>query len=209
MVADETVEAAPAVNVCAPVVKTYLVADPATTVIVPESVELSPLLMAWIFAVPTRWPVKIALLRSPAATRSPGATLPVTLVNDQPAASVATLATKLPCASRLTENTVIELPAVMFCTGTTVPVPFAAVSTRTAVALPAMTVIVPESVGTRPDLAARIVAVPTTWPEKVALLRSPAATKSPSTTPPVLVGSDQVSEATLDTKLPYMSRLIE
>ena len=40
---------------------------PATTVMVPESVLVSPEEVARITAVPVAWPVKVALLLSPAA----------------------------------------------------------------------------------------------------------------------------------------------
>ena len=54
--------------------------------------------MAVMTAEPTTWPVKVALLVSTEATRSPLTTPPLTLVSDQVAA---TLAMKLPEASRL------------------------------------------------------------------------------------------------------------
>ena len=64
----------------------------------------------------------------------------VLLVNDHVAL---TLATKLPFVSRLIANTVIELSARRRSErGTTVPEPLAAVSTRTWVAAPAVTVYV-------------------------------------------------------------------
>ena len=92
--------------------------------------------VALISAVPVAWPVKTALLLSPLGTRSPATTPPVMFSSDQ--ASAATLATKLSEASRVMAYTVIELPEVILCAGTTVPLPSAAVSTRTFVAAPAV-----------------------------------------------------------------------
>src|SRR5438093_231827 len=69
--------------------------------------------------------------------------------------------------------------------------------------------MVPELVtASAPDVA-RICAVPITAPVNTALLLSPAATRSPSTTPPVLLTSDQVVAATFATKLLNASRVIE
>ena len=73
-------------------------AVPGVTVRVPESIETSTPVTAWISADPTRWPVNVALLLSPEGTRSPATTPPLTLASDQLAA---TLATKFPFASRL------------------------------------------------------------------------------------------------------------
>ena len=96
----------------------------------------------------------------------------------------------------------------MFWAATAVPLPSAAVSTFNCDALPARTVSVPESVAANAPEVARMVAVPGAWPVKVALLPSPATTKSPLTTPPVLVGNDQASADTLATKLPLASRVM-
>ena len=81
-----------------PSLSAIVVASPGMMVIVPESIEVRPPTTGWIAAVPTRSPVKVALIESPAATRSPSATPPVSPVSDQVAA---TLATKLPESSRL------------------------------------------------------------------------------------------------------------
>src|SRR6478609_9068358 len=83
---------------------------PGVTVIVPESTDARAPFTAWIVAVPTRWPVNVALVPVVLVdepTRSPLTTPAVLLVNDHVAL---TLATKLPFASRLMANTVIELP---------------------------------------------------------------------------------------------------
>ena len=83
---------------------------PGVTVIVPESTDVRAPFTAWIVAVPTRWPVNVALVPVVLVvepTRSPLTTPAVLLVNDHVAL---TLATKLPFASRLMANTVIELP---------------------------------------------------------------------------------------------------
>src|SRR5207247_58762 len=133
-------------------------------------------------------------------------TPPVLVGNDQ--AVAATLATKFPNASRVIAYTIIELAAVMFCAGTTIPLPSAAVSTRTTLAAPAITVKVPESVVDNAPEVARTVAVPTKWPVKVALLLSAAATRSPLTTPPVLVGNVQALPARRASDLPCLSRVI-
>ena len=178
------------------------VGTPTVTVSVPESVVVNEPEVARMVAVPGAWAVKVALLRSPAATKSPSTTPPLLVGNDH--ASAATLATKLPMASRVMAYAVIEVPE-RFCAGTTVPLPLAAVSTLTWVALPATTVSVPESLVVSEPEVARMVAVPRAWPVKVALLLSPAGAKSPLTTPPVLTGSDHVA-AMLPTKLPPASR---
>src|SRR5207247_1768599 len=155
----------------------------AVTVINPESTLLSPALLARILPVPDELPLNTALLLSTDATKSALTTPPVAFWIDQ--ASAATLPTKFPAASRPIEYTVIELPEVMLCAGTIVPLPLAAVSTRTCVALPALTVMTPESTLLNPVLLARILPVPTRLPVKVALLLSPDATKSALATPPV------------------------
>ena len=83
---------------------------PGVTVIVPESTDARAPFTAWIVAVPTRWPVNVALVPVVLVdepTRSPLTTPAVLLVNDHVAL---TLATKLPFVSRLMANTVIELP---------------------------------------------------------------------------------------------------
>ena len=90
--------------------------------------------------MPVSRPVNVALLLSPAGTRSPLATPPVTLVSDHKSAD--TFATKLLKASRVIANTVSEFPAMRFCAGTTAPKPFAKVSTRTRAAPAATTVSV-------------------------------------------------------------------
>ena len=73
-------------------------------------------------------------------------------------------------------------------------------------AAPATTVKVPESVAGKAPEATRIAAVPGWCPVKTALLPSPAATRSPSATPPVLLTSVHESAATLATKLVNWSR---
>ena len=70
---------------------------PTTTVSVPESVAVNEPEVGWMVAVPARWPVNVALLVSPDATKSPLTTPPVLAVSDQ---ALVTLATKLPDASR-------------------------------------------------------------------------------------------------------------
>src|ERR1035438_7813028 len=70
---------------------------------------------------------------------------------------------------------------------------------------PAPTVMMPESVLVNEPEAASMAAVPTRCPVKVALLASSDATKSPVTTPPVLLTRLQVA-ATLATKLVPTSR---
>src|SRR5947209_1462562 len=67
---------------------------------------------------------------------------------------------------------------------------------------------VPESVEVKPAFAAWMTPVPVTWPVKVALFRSPAGTRSPVTTPPVVLRSDQLSGAIFATKLFEPSRPI-
>ena len=74
---------------------------PAVTVIVPESVAVRAPEVARIVAVPAPCAVNVALFESPAATRSPAATLPVFVGRDHPEA--ATFATKLPYVSRVIE----------------------------------------------------------------------------------------------------------
>src|SRR5207247_2196805 len=133
-------------------------------------------------------------------------TPPVLVGNDQ--AVAATLATKFPNASRVIAYTIIELAAVMFCAGTTIPLPSAAVSTRTTLAAPAITVKVPESVVDNAPEVARIVAVPIKWPVKLALFLLAAGTKSPFTTPPLVEGKDQAVAPTFATKFPNASRVI-
>ena len=88
--------------------------------------------MARIFAEPGATPVKVALFRSPAATRFELATPPEIFVSDQELAAMFEM--KFPYASRATEYTVTAPPVVTSCAGTTEPVPSAAVSTRTCVA---------------------------------------------------------------------------
>ena len=87
----------------------------------------------------------------PAGARSPATTPPVVLASDQDAA---TLSTKLPLASREIEKTVIELPELTFCAETTVPLPSAAVSTRTWVAAPTVMLNVPLVAAVRTPLVA-------------------------------------------------------
>src|SRR5437868_9961073 len=86
------------------------------------------------------------------------------------------------------------------------PEPLAAVSIDTWVAVPDVTVIVPESSVNDPSTA-WIVAVHVAWPVKVADLVSPEGTRSPFATPPVLLVSDQVT-GTLATKALDPSRSI-
>ena len=49
---------------------------------------------------------------------------------------------------------------------------------------------------------------PVAWAVKTALFRSPAATRSPPTTPPVIPVKDHVVAAVLAIKLPYWSRVL-
>src|SRR5205814_1744554 len=74
---------------------------------------------------------------------------------------------------------------------------------------PAPTVIVPEFTFVSPDEVAWITPVPATLPVKTALLLSPAATRSLSTTPPVFVANNHALAATFDTKLLNGSREME
>src|SRR5208337_4688278 len=71
-----------------------------------------------------------------------------------------------------------------------------------------ITVRMPESVPLNVPELAWMVAVPGSCPVKTALFLSLAATRSPSTTPPVFVGRLHASAATLATKFPYGSRVI-
>src|ERR1035441_9693820 len=119
-------------RICVPV--------PPLTVMVPESVLVNEPEAASMAAVPVKCAVKVALLVSPDATRSLSATPPVLLTRLQVAAA---LATKLPYASRVMAYTVIELPAVTACAGTTEPLPSAAVSTRICDAAATLTVNAP------------------------------------------------------------------
>ena len=91
------VELLPAIRNCGAVVITSLVANPPKTVNVPETVFDSPGAVACTTALPARWPVKVTLFASPAATKSEFVTPPVELVSAQTAAS---LVTKLPKGSR-------------------------------------------------------------------------------------------------------------
>ena len=68
-------------------------AGPITAVSVPESPVASKPETARMAAVPVRWAVKVALLLSAAATKSPSTTPLVLFCNDQE--SAATFATKL------------------------------------------------------------------------------------------------------------------
>src|ERR1043166_1826924 len=68
------------------------------------------------------------------------------------------------------------------------------------VVLPGVTVMVPESVAVRLPEGAWMAALPVARPVKVALLLSPAATRSPLTTPPVMPVKDQESAATFARK---------
>ena len=63
-----------------------------------------------------------------------------------------------------------------------------------------ITVNVPESTDVSPPRVARIWALPARWLVKVALLLSPETTRSPLTTPPVLLTSDHQSTAAFSTK---------
>src|SRR3954463_10229300 len=140
-------------------------------------------------ALPTRLPVKTALLLPATATRSPLATWPVTLTKLQ--LSAATLPTKFPAPSRSIAYTVSVPPETTLCDGTTTPVPSALVSARTTVPAPlGTTVNSPESTAVNPAEVARTVAVPVRFPVKTALLLPATATRSPSTTPPLLVAND-------------------
>src|SRR5437867_8878683 len=78
--------------------ETVVVVLPGVTVSVPESVAVKLAEGAWTAALPVAWAVKVALLLSPAATRSPLTTWPVILASDHE--SAATLARKLLKASR-------------------------------------------------------------------------------------------------------------
>ena len=101
-----------------------------------------------------------ALLLSTAGTRSPAAIPPVRFSSTQ--AVDATFDTKLFEASLVIEYTVMDDPDASDCAGTTVPDPFAAVSTLTVVAVPGMTEIVPDGVVASTPEVALISAVPIT-----------------------------------------------
>lgn len=78
----------------------------------------------------------------------------------------------------------------------------------TVAGAPTVTVKVPElTARSEPDVA-RTWALPSSFPVNVALFASGLAAKSPGTTPPVMLWSDQVSAATLETKLFAASRAI-
>src|SRR5205085_9431003 len=114
-----------------------------------------------------------------------------------------------PAASRVMENTVIELPEATDCAGTPVPVPFGTVSAPGVVAAALPTVIVPEFVTANAPDVARMFAVPTSTPVKVALLLSPAGTRRSEERRVGKVSRDQGSAATFDTNLPSKSRVME
>src|SRR5438874_878935 len=67
--------------------ETVVVVLPGVTVSVPESVAVKLPEGAWTAALPVAWAVKVALLLSPAATRSPLTTWPVTLTSDHESAA--------------------------------------------------------------------------------------------------------------------------
>jgi len=73
---------------------------------------------------------------------------------------------------------------------------------------PAVTVNIPEFVVVKLPDVALISAVPEKCPVKTALLLSPPGTRSPETTPSVMLSSDHASAATLATKLSEASRVI-
>ena len=104
------------------------------------------------------------------------------------------------------------VPAFCATTVPELPLPPVKVSfgkvTNILVAEAATTVSVPESFWARPPKATLIVAVPVTRPVNTAPLRSTAGTKSPFTTPPVLVGNDQASAAAFVIKFEKASRVI-
>ena len=118
------------------------------------------------------------------------------------------MATKLFKASLVTANTVIEFPDANSCAGTTVPEPFAAVSTLTFVAIPGVTVMIPDGVVANAPAVALISPVPIKCAVNNALLLSTAAIRSPDTTPPVMFSKIQDVAATLATKLSDASLVI-
>ena len=92
----------------------------------------------------------------------------------------------------------------MVWVGTTVPEPLAWVSTRIWVAVPLVTVIVPEAVTLSPPDEACILVEPRACPVNTAL--APEPTRSPATIPPVTPVRDHVGFEILATKLPLASR---
>lgn len=123
----EGVIVAPAFVLVGCCTKTRVAAGPGITVIVPDEFLVKAPEVASIFAVPTLLPVKVALLLSAAAAKSPDTTAPVILVKAQ--LSAATFSMKRSLLSRVIEYTVIELPEDKSWAPTMVPEPFAAVST--------------------------------------------------------------------------------
>ena len=117
----------------------------------------SPGTVACTTALPTRWPVKVALFASPAMTKSVFVTLPVRLISTHEAAP---LVTKFPNWSRQIANKLVALPAITFWARVTMPAPLANVSARTcdAAAGRMISVWVAE---VRPGVALVIVGVPT------------------------------------------------
>jgi hypothetical protein len=130
-------------------------------------------------------------------------------VADQKDQVAVTFEIKLSRASREIAYIVMELPEANDVSGTTFPVPSAFVSTRILVAVPAVTVIVPDTTLMRLASVAWIFPVPARCPVKVALFESPAGTKSVPVTPPVAVTIAHASAATLAMKLSCESRVME
>ena len=119
-----------------------LLAAPATTVIVPESPLVRVPLAARMLPLPTTRPVNTVLV-AVAALRSDGRTPPSWLATDQVDVG---FPTKLFQASRVIANAVTPLPEGRFRAPMTLPEPLEAVSTRTFVAKPAISVSVPRFV---------------------------------------------------------------
>ena len=174
-----------------PAVALRLAGNPGFTVTFPETTAERPAESALICAVPITCPVNVAVRDPEAGTRSPPTTPPDTDCSDQFAA---TFLTKLPATSRAIAYTVILEPEEIALSGGTTPVPFAAVSTLIFVGAPALaTFNTPEGTAASAPVAALICAVPSAAPVNVALRPFPAATRSPGTTPPVLLIRDQAA----------------
>ena len=145
------------------------------TVSVPESTLAKPANVAWIAAEPAALPVNTALLLLPAGLRSPATTPPVMLTSDQSLMLArATLSIKLSPASRRIEKTVIELPDVTLCGGTTIPLPSTAVSTRSLAAAPTVILNALLVVPVRPLLfAVNVYPVPTLLIDRLLKVATP------------------------------------
>jgi hypothetical protein len=104
-----------------------IIVVPGMTVITPEGIVVNWPKLALILAVPAKLPVNVALLLSPAATRSLATTPPVMFSRDH--ADAAVFAMKLFKESLVIAYTVIEEDDESDCAVTTVPDPSAVVST--------------------------------------------------------------------------------